>query len=65
MPDIVIDEKGVHKQLEALNPYKAAGPDGTSPRIFRELADVLPAPLTTLFQTSFDRGVVPRDWKTA
>ena len=65
MPDIIIDENGVHKQLKALNPYKAAGPDGISPRIFRELADILAAPLTTLFQTSLDRGVVPRDWKTA
>ena len=65
MPDILIDENGVHKQLKALNPYKAAGSDGISPGIFRELADVLAAPLTKLFQTSLDRGVVPRDWKTA
>ena len=65
LPDITIDENGVHKQLKALNPYKAAGTDGISPRIFCELADILAAPLTTLFQTSLDRGVVPRDWKTA
>ena len=65
MPDIVIDKNWVHKQLNALNPYKAVGPDGISPRIFCELADLLAALLTTLFQTSLDRGVVPRDWKTA
>ena len=65
MDDIVIDEKGVLKQLKTLNPYKAAGPDGISPRVLRELAEVLAAPLTTLFQTSLDKGAVPQDWKTA
>ena len=63
MDDIVIDEKGVLKQLKTLNPYKAAGPDGISPRVLRELAEVLATPLTTLFQMSLDKGAVPQDLK--
>ena len=65
MKNIVIDQNGVHKQLKSLNPHKAAGPDGISPRVLQELADVLAAPLTTLFQTSLDKATVPNDWKKA
>ena len=65
MNDIVIDKRGVHKLLKSLNPHKAAGPDGISPRVLQELADVLAAPLSTLFQASLDKAIVPRDWKTA
>ena len=40
-------------------------PDGIPPRVLKELAHTLTAPLTTLFQTSLDKGAVPRDLKTA
>ena len=59
MTDIVIDRNGVHKQLKTLNP------DGISPRVLKELTDVLAAPLTTLFQASLDKAIVPSDWKKA
>ena len=65
MKDIIIDRNGVHKQLASLNPAKACGPDGICPRVLRELADILADPLTTLFQSSLDKGVVPDDWKRA
>ena len=58
--DIVIDKNCVHKQLKSLNPHKTAGPDGISPRVLRELADVLVAPLTTLFQASLDISHCPQ-----
>ena len=50
MTDIAIVKNGVHKQLNSWNPHKAAMPNGISPRVLRELADVLEPPLTTLFQ---------------
>ena len=53
------------KQLTNLKPNKAAGPDGISPRVYKELASVLAGPLTDLFQLSLDKGVVPSDWKKA
>ena len=65
MKNILINQNSVHQQLKSLNPHKAAGPDGISPRVLQELADVLAAPLTTLFQTSLDKATVPNDWKKA
>lgn len=62
---INIDVGGVHKQLRSLDPYKACGPDGISSRVIRELADVLALPLTNLFNSSLEKGVVPSDWKKA
>ena len=61
MEDIVADVEGVHKQLRALNPDKAPGPDGISPRVLHELADILALLLDTLYQTFLDKGIVPQD----
>ena len=65
MRDITITQEGVAKQLKQLDPYKAAGPDNISPRVLKELADVLAPSLTSLFQLSLDKAVVPKDWKKA
>ena len=65
MPDIQVVKRGVLKQLHNPKPNKAAGPDGISPRVYKELASVLAGPLTSLFQLSLDKGVVPSDWKKA
>ena len=54
MPPISIAAEGVRSQLQKLNPYKATGPDNISPRVLKELADVLARPLAALFQTSLD-----------
>ena len=52
MNPIQIGIEGVQAQLQRLNPYKATGPDNISPRVLKEMADVLSAPLTALFQSS-------------
>ena len=65
MNDILVTPAGVMKQLRQLDPYKAAGPDNISPRVLKELADVLAPCLTSLFQLSLDKAVVPQDWKKA
>ena len=65
MNDIIVSEAGVLKQLKSLKTNKACGPDGISPRVLKELTHILAAPLNTLFQTTLDKGVVPRDWRTA
>ena len=62
---ITITEEGVRKLLKALNPAKAPGPDGISPRLLRDLADELAPALTLIFQSSLDSGEVPQDWRTA
>ena len=62
---IHISEEGVRKLLKGLNPNKACGPDGISPRVLKELADEVAPILTLLFRTSMDTGTVPEDWRSA
>ena len=64
-PPIKVTQKGVEKLLKDLKPDKAAGPDQISPRLLKELAEVLASALTTIFQTSIDTGCVPKQWREA
>ncbi|PKU46481.1 rna-directed dna polymerase from mobile element jockey-like [Limosa lapponica baueri] len=41
------------------------GPDGTHPRVLRELAEVLVEPLSIFYQQSWQTGEVPADWRLA
>lgn len=63
--NITITEEGVRKLLRNLNPRKASGPDGISPKILKALADELTPALTLLYQSSLTSGTVPCDWRTA
>ena len=53
------------KLLKDLNPNKAPGPDGISPRLLKELSSELAPAFTVLFRSSLTTGVVPADWRTA
>ncbi|XP_076445876.1 uncharacterized protein LOC143283516 [Babylonia areolata] len=65
MADISINSHGVEKQLNSPNPTKASGPEGITPRVFKELSkEVIPI-LIGIYQSSLETGVVPRDWKEA
>jgi hypothetical protein len=55
----------VHKQLWNLNPRKATGPDGISPKLLKRMAHILASPIATLIEKSWKDGVLPTDWKTA
>ena len=46
MDKIDITEAGVLNLLKNLNPGKAPGPDSISPRVLKELSDVIAGPLT-------------------
>ena len=63
--DIFVTTKGVEKLLKNLNPNKATGPDGISPRVLKEFASEIAPILTIIFQTSLDSGIIPNDWKHA
>ena len=65
IPDIVVSTNGVEKLLKNLNPNKAAGPDGISPRVLKEFASEIAPILTIIFQASLDSGTIPKDWKQA
>ena len=62
---INITDAGVRKLMKNLDPSKAPGPDGISPKLLKELADDLSPALTLLFQSSLKTGIVPQDWRTA
>ena len=51
--------------LSKLDDHKAAGPDAVPPRLLRQLADTIAPALTRIFQTSLDKGEVPKEWRTA
>ena len=54
------------KQLSKFNPGKAAGPDGLTSRILKELhTELHPNILTDIFNTSLREGKVPDDWRHA
>ena len=60
-----ITEEEVQKKLNKLKPSKSPGPDGLHPRLLKELAPSLSHPLSILFQSSLNDGVLPRDWLVA
>nr|VZH92783.1 unnamed protein product [Spirometra erinaceieuropaei] len=63
--DLLFSEGSVRIELEALNESKSPGPDEIPSKLLKELARELSAPLSMLFQTSFDTGTPPVDWKLA
>ena len=65
MGDLQIHTNGIHKMLCNLQPNKAAGPDNISPRVLKELATELAPCLEIVFQSSYESGMVPEDWRTA
>ena len=65
MQYLQIDEKDVLKRLQYLDVNKSAGPDQIHGRVLKELASVVAAPLTEIYQKTLNEGTVPSDWKKA
>ena len=62
LSEIRIDEKLVEEKLAKLNTSKSQGADELNPKLLSELRNVLCKPLTSLFNTSVQTGVIPQDW---
>ena len=65
MPPINITVNGVKLLLEKQKPNKAAGPDQIQARVLKEAAGELAPALTLLFNSSYQHGKVPDDWRHA
>ncbi len=65
VPQLIIGEEGVLKQIKNLKPDKAPGPDGIAPWMLHMCAEEVTPVLTDIFQTSVDEGVLPRQWREA
>ena len=55
----------VHHLLSDLDPGKAAGSDGLSPKLLLKAKDVIAGPLTHLICLSLQTAQIPRRWKSA
>ena len=64
-PDLKLTHEQVHDELRSLNESKSPGPDRLHPKVLRETADTITAPLLTIHQHSLDIGEVPEAWKRA
>ena len=63
--DINITEEGVRKLLQNLDPNKACGPDGITPRLLKMIAEEITPALILLYRNSYNSGTLPLDWKMA
>ncbi|KFP94832.1 hypothetical protein N329_06578, partial [Haliaeetus albicilla] len=61
----LIQEETVRDLLRHLDTHKSMGPDGIHPIVLRELAEVLPKPLSIIYQQSWSTGEVPDNWRLA
>jgi hypothetical protein len=65
MGEIQITAKKVREQIKNLRADSAPGPDGISPKVLKELEEVVDTPLAIIFKKSLTEGTVPLDWKIA
>jgi len=65
LQDLKITEDMIRGRLSKMRADKAAGDDGISSRLLRELQNELAAPLCILFNKSLQEGTIPEDWRTA
>ena len=61
--DFSIDN--IRKKLERLMPDKSPGPEEIHPMLLKQCAAEIARPLVDIYQTSFNNGVIPKEWKLA
>ena len=65
IPFLTFGVDGVYKLLNGINPNKAQGPDELPAKVLKELAFELAPALTKIFESSYETGDVPPEWKQA
>ena len=62
--NISITPTDVYEALSSLDPNKAMGPDGISPKVLKYCADILTNPITYLFSLTLTKSYLPIEWRT-
>ncbi|VDM05012.1 unnamed protein product [Schistocephalus solidus] len=62
---ILFPEPLVNRELRNLKEAKSSGPDGLPAKFFKELASKLSKPQAHIFNSSFESGKLPLEWKAA
>ena len=65
LDDVQVTPDEVRKELRTTKPYSSMGLDQVHPRILKEAADSIMAPLCNIFNESLRSGVVPNQWRQA
>jgi len=65
LQELVTTDDMVLKSLEKLRSDKSPDADNISPRLLKEISEVIVTPVRVIFQKSIDSGLVPEDWRTA
>jgi len=55
----------VNRGITSLMPSVSHGTDGISPRILKEMSELVCAPLNIIFKLSIDTSILPRQWRDA
>ena len=63
--ELDIQQEGVRKLMDGLDPYKANGPDNIPTRLLKEHSTIISGPLSLLYQASIHQGCIPDDWRKA
>lgn len=61
--DFNIEPIDTYRALASIDPSKAMGIDGISPKVLKFCASALYEPINHLFQLSIDQGYLPCEWK--
>ena len=62
---LIVEEHEMRRTLRAVNPMKAAGPDGVCGRVLKDCADQLVGVFTRIFNQSLSRSTVPSCLKSS
>ncbi len=65
LPGFDINTEDVLKAINSLKTNKSPGPDNIYPKILKETKNEIVDALTSIFNLSLRRSLVPVDWKTA
>lgn len=63
--DLKFNREEIIYYLKHVKPFKAPGPDDIYPKVLIECAEELGDVLFSIFECSYNSGVVPMDWKLA